>query len=63
MLVIMNITVIIVLFQLKVNFLDRFSKNAQILNFIKIRSMGAESLNVDGMTVREKEGIRIDEQS
>ena len=63
MLAIMNITVIIVLFQLKVNFLDRFSKNAQKLSFIKIRSMGAESLNVDGMTVREREGIRIDEQS
>ena len=59
----MNITVIIILLQLKVNFLHRFSKNAQILNFMKFRSVGAESLNVDGMTVREREGIRIDEQS
>jgi hypothetical protein len=30
------------------NYLDRFSKNPQIPNFIKIRPVGAELLHTDG---------------
>jgi hypothetical protein len=30
------------------NFLDRFSKNTQTLNLIKIRPVGAELFHVDG---------------
>jgi len=29
---------------------NRFSKNTQILNFMKIRPVGAELLHVDGQT-------------
>jgi hypothetical protein len=32
------------------NFLDRFSKNSQILNFMEIRSVGAELFHADGQT-------------
>jgi hypothetical protein len=32
------------------NFLDRFSKNTQIANFIKMCPVGAEFLNADGET-------------
>jgi len=32
------------------NFLDRFSKNTQISNFVKIRSVGAELIHADGRT-------------
>jgi hypothetical protein len=33
-----------------VNFLDRFPKNIQIPNLIKIRPVGAELLHADGRT-------------
>jgi len=32
------------------NFVDRFSKNTQIKNFITIRPVGAELLRADGRT-------------
>ena len=33
-----------------VNFLDRFSKNTQIPNFVKIRSVGVELFHADRQT-------------
>ena len=35
---------------MKVNFLDRFSKTAQISSFINIRPVGAELFHADGRT-------------
>ena len=35
---------------MKINFLDRFSKNVQIPNFIKIHQVRAESFHADGRT-------------
>jgi hypothetical protein len=32
------------------NFLDRFSKNAQMSNYMKIRAVGAELFHADGRT-------------
>jgi hypothetical protein len=40
---------ILVRFQLNLNFLDKFSENTQILNFIKIRTEGAK-FHADGRT-------------
>jgi hypothetical protein len=44
------ITRIFVVFQRNVNYLDSFSKHAQISNFMKIHSMGADLFRVDGQT-------------
>ena len=38
------------------NFMDRFLKNSQVLNFTKIRLMGAELFHVDGQTDRRTDG-------
>ena len=38
------------------NFLDTFSKNIQIKNFMKIRPVGAELLQLDKPTDRPTEG-------
>ena len=37
---------------MKLNFLDSFSKKAQISSFIKIRRVGAELIHTDGQTER-----------
>jgi hypothetical protein len=45
--------VILVRFSLNLNYLDRFSKNAQISNLIKIRLVGAEFLREDRQMDRQ----------
>jgi hypothetical protein len=45
-----KVPVILVRAWQKLNFLDKFSKNTHILNFMKIRPVGAELLNADGQT-------------
>ena len=44
------------------NFLDIFSKNLQISNFAKIRSVETELLHAEGWTDRETDG-RTDRQT
>ena len=43
-----QVPLILVRFYWNLNFLDRFSKNAEISNFMKIRQVGAELFHVDG---------------
>jgi hypothetical protein len=45
-----KVPIIFVRFLRILNFLDRFSKNNQMPNFMKIRPLGAELLNADGRT-------------
>ena len=45
-----KVQVILVRFYLNKNFLDIFSKNTQILNYMKIRPAGAERIHADGRT-------------
>jgi hypothetical protein len=50
-----KVPVNLVRFEWNLNFLDIFSKNAQILNFMKIRLMGAESFHAIRRTDRHDE--------
>jgi hypothetical protein len=50
-----RIPVILVIFQLNLNFLDSFSKYTQISNFMKICSLGAALFYSDGQTDRYNE--------
>ena len=46
---------ILVRFEINLNFLDRYSKNAQISKFVKIRPVGAELFQAHGRTDRHDE--------
>jgi hypothetical protein len=48
-----------ILIQIQIQILDRFSKNAEISNLMKIRSVGAELCKADGLTDRQTD--RCDE--
>ena len=50
-----KIPVILVILESNLNFLDRFSKNPHIRNFIKIRPMGAQLFHADRGTDRHDE--------
>jgi hypothetical protein len=45
-----NVFVSLIRFYWNLNFLDRFSKNTQIPNFMKIRSVGVDLFHADGRT-------------
>ena len=47
-----KVPVILVGFYSNLNFLERFSKNTQILNFTKIRPVGAELFHADGQILQ-----------
>ena len=51
--------IIIVRFEWNLNFLDRFSKNIQILNFVKIRPVEAELFQEEGQTDRQTDMTEV----
>ena len=48
-----KVSVILVRFKVNLSFLDEFSKNSQISNFMKIRQVGAELIHADRRTDRD----------
>jgi len=44
---------------MKPEFLDRFLKTAQILNFMKIRPVGAESFHAEGQTDTRRDTTKL----
>jgi hypothetical protein len=50
-----EVPVILVRFECNLIFLDRFSKNIHIPNFMKISPVGAELFHADGRTDRHDE--------
>jgi hypothetical protein len=50
-----QVPVILVRFYGDLNFLDRFSKNAQMSDFMKIRQVGPSSMRTDGWTDMTKQ--------
>jgi len=50
-----NFKLINVYYKWNLNFLDRFSKNPQLSNFIKIRLVEADLFHADGQTDRHDE--------
>jgi hypothetical protein len=48
-----KVTVILVTFQRNLSFLDIFSKNIPVPNFMQIRPVGAELFHADGRTQTE----------
>jgi hypothetical protein len=50
---------ILVGFQRKLNFFDRYSKNMWILNFMKIRPVGAELYHAEGQTDKHDEATEM----
>jgi hypothetical protein len=51
-----KVPTILVIFQSTFNFLDRFLKNPQILNFIKIHPLGAKLFHVDRWADKQTDG-------
>jgi len=48
-----KVPILLVRFEIDLNFLDRFLKNTQISNFMKIRSLRAELFHADGHRDRQ----------
>jgi hypothetical protein len=48
-----KVSVIVARFEWKLNFLDRFSKNTEISNFIKIRPLWAQLIHADERTDKQ----------
>ena len=49
----------LVRFEWNLNFLDRFSKNAQVSNFMKLRLVGADLPHADGQVDKETDIMKL----